>query len=40
MYQLEANEVLEVYENHSVRIVGNIHPQLKSIRVLKIEPSS
>ncbi len=40
MYQLDADEALEAYENHSVRVVGNIHPQLKSIRVLKIEPSS
>jgi hypothetical protein len=39
-YQLEANEVLAVYENHRVKLVGNVHPQVKSIRVLKIEPSS
>ena len=40
IYQLEADEALEAYENHSVKVVGNIHTQLKSIRVLKIEPSS
>lgn len=39
-YQLEANEVLEVYENHRVRVVGNVRSRVKSIRVLKIEPSS
>src|SRR5246500_3142187 len=39
-YQLEANEVLRVYENRSVRVVGSVRPQIKSIRVLKIEPFS
>jgi hypothetical protein len=39
-YQLEADEVLEVYANHRVRVVGNVRPHVKSIRVLKIEPSS
>jgi hypothetical protein len=39
-YQLEADEVLEVYENQRVRVVGNVRPHLKSIRVLKIERSS
>ena len=39
VYQLEADEVLDVYENHSVRVVGNVRPLVKSIRVLKIEPS-
>jgi hypothetical protein len=38
-YQLETDGVLEVYENHSVRVMGNLRPQVKSIRVLKIEPS-
>jgi hypothetical protein len=42
IYQLEADEVLEVYENHRVRVVGNVRPHVKSIRVLRIriEPSS
>jgi len=39
-YQLEAYEALEVYENHIVKVVGNVRPRLRSIRVLKIEPSS
>jgi hypothetical protein len=39
-YQLDADEVLDVYENHSVKVVGNVRPHVKSIRVLKIEPSS
>lgn len=39
-YQLDADEVLDVYENHNVRVVGNVRPHVKSIRVLKIEPSS
>lgn len=39
-YQLEADEVLDVYENQSVKVVGNVRPHVKSIRVLKIEPSS
>jgi len=39
-YQLEADEALEVYANHRVRVVGNVRPHLKAIRVLKIEPSS
>jgi uncharacterized protein DUF5818 len=39
-YQLETDGVLEVYENHSVRVMGKLRPQVKSIRVLKIEPSS
>ena len=38
-YQLEADEVLEVYENQRVRVVGNVRPQVRSIRVLKIERS-
>ena len=38
-YQLEADEALEVYANHSVRVVGNVRPHGRSIRVLKIEPS-
>jgi Protein of unknown function (DUF5818) len=39
-YQLEADDVLEVYQNHIVKVVGNVRPHVKSIRVLKIEPSS
>lgn len=39
-YQLDADEVLEAYENHSVRVVGNVGRQGRSIRVLKIEPFS
>lgn len=39
-YQLEADEVLEVYENQRVRVVGNVRPHVRSIRVLKIERSS
>jgi hypothetical protein len=39
-YQLEAGEVLEVYENHSVKVVGNARSRGKSIQVLKIEPFS
>jgi hypothetical protein len=39
-YQLEAGEVLEVYENHSVRVVGSARPRGNSIRILKIEPFS
>jgi len=38
-YLLEADEVLDAYENHSVKVMGNVRPQVKSIRVLKIEPS-
>jgi Protein of unknown function (DUF5818) len=38
-YQLEADEALEAYANHRVRVVGNVRPHVRSIRVLKIEPS-
>jgi hypothetical protein len=39
-YQLEADEVLAVYQNHRVIVVGNVRLHVKSIRILKIEPSS
>jgi hypothetical protein len=38
-YQIEADEAIEVYANHRVRVVGNVRPHVRSIRVLKIEPS-
>jgi hypothetical protein len=37
-YQLDANEILEIYANQNVKVVGNIDPHAKSIRVLKVEP--
>jgi hypothetical protein len=37
-YLLDANGILDVYANQNVRVVGNINPDAKSIRVLKVEP--
>ncbi|MBZ5687279.1 MAG: hypothetical protein LAP86_19835 [Acidobacteriia bacterium] len=37
-YQLNANGILGVYANQNVKVVGNIDPNARSIRVLKVEP--
>ena len=37
-YQLNANAILEIYANQNVKVVGNVDPNARSIRVLKVEP--
>lgn len=37
-YQLDASGILDGYANQNVKVVGNVDPGAKSIRVLKIAP--